>query len=639
MGRTLHIRVSNDGACYRYARNAGEDRFRDQPGWQNAGDPAGFIRRTDVLESAARKPLPIRVLPPEVAARIAAGEVVERPSSVVKELVENALDAGASHVVIEVTSGGLDTIRVGDDGCGIEAGELEAAFQRHATSKLLHDSDLASVLTLGFRGEALPSIAAVAEVEMVSRSGGSDSGAKLRLVPEALAEFSSRGAPVGTSVTVRRLFARLPARRKFLRSPASEANALAAVVSHYALAYPEVRFTLTIDGRQALQTAGGGKPRDALAAVYGPETAAAMLEVGDNGERKNKDERQVIVEGLVGPPHFSRAGRQYISLFVNRRWIQNRRLAYAVEEAYQGLLMTGRHPIAVLHLRIPPEEVDVNVHPTKAEVRFRDEGAIFGAVQRAVRSALLAGAPVPAASPTAPILVLPHQRSAPLLWEHRVRVASATAPADVAAHTSPDGQPVPVPATPLQALPVLRVIGQMGGTYIIAEGPQGMYLIDQHAAHERVLYEQFWRKRLEGTPDVQALLEPLSLEVSPRQRALIGEHAESLVSHGFEIDPFGDATCVLRALPRTLSEGDIRQAVIEFLDMMFEEGEGDRRDRVAMSLACHGAVRAGKTLSLDEMRELARQLEQSETPNTCPHGRPTMIHLSAETLAREFGRR
>ena len=575
--------------------------------------------------------MPIRVLPPNVAARIAAGEVVERPSSVVKELVENALDAGAARIVIEVAAGGLDSTRVSDDGSGIEVAELEAAFQRHATSKLADDADLDKVLTLGFRGEALPSIAAVAEVEMVSRPAGSDSAARLRLVPEAPAELSACGAPVGTSVTVRRLFARLPARRKFLRSPASETSAVTAVVSHYALACPEVRFTLTIDGRQALQTPGSGDARDALVAVYGAETAAAMLEVG-NGEPAST----VLVDGLVGPPQVSRAGRQYISLFVNRRWIQNRRISFAVEEAYQGLLMTGRHPVAVLQLRVPPEEVDVNVHPTKAEVRFRDEGAVFGAVQRAVRTALLAGAPVLAAAPT---LGLSAQATAPLLWEHGVRVAATTAPPAVTGSPGPNGATQAIPATPSQALPVLRVIGQMGGTYIITEGPEGMYLIDQHAAHERVLYERFWRKRQEGTPELQGLLEPLSLEVSPRQRTLIAEQAEPLAAHGFEIEPFGDGACVLRALPRSLAGGDVRQAVVEFLDLMFEEGEGDRRDRVAMSLACHAAVRAGKTLSVEEMRELSRQLEESETPNTCPHGRPTMIHLSADALAREFGRR
>jgi len=344
-----------------------------------------------------------------------------------------------------------------------------------------------------------------------------------------------------------------------------------------------------------------------------------------------------------------------VSLFVNRRWILNRRLAYAVEEAYQGLLMTGRRPVAVLQLTVPHEEVDVNVHPTKAEVRFRDESAVFGSIQRAVRRALLIGAPVPVASgaqaqvlfgegaaprPGVGQALRPGSGQASLLWEHGVRVEAAST------RSEPSGSapavnvgPASPVATPATALPVLRVIGQMGGTYIIAEGPDGMYLIDQHAAHERVLYERFFRLRQEGSPEIQGLLEPLSLDVSPRQRAAIAEQTEALAQHGFEIEPFGESAYVLRSVPRTLANGDVRQAVNEFLDTMLEEGEGDRRDRVAMSLACHGAIRAGKTLSLEEMRELVRQLEESDAPNTCPHGRPTMIHLSAGVLAREFGRR
>jgi DNA mismatch repair protein MutL len=583
--------------------------------------------------------LPIRVLPPEVAARIAAGEVVERPASVVKELLENALDAGASRITIEVTAGGLDSIRVSDDGCGIDPAELEAAFQRHATSKLEDDADLERVITLGFRGEALPSIAAVADVEMISRLPGNEVAAYIRVTPEAPPEVGTRGAPVGTSMTVRSLFARLPARRKFLRAPASETNAVAGVVGHYALAYPEVRLTLTLDGRLALQTPGSGGMRDAVSAVYGAEPAAAMLEVST--QEQGTRNPGVVVEGLVGPPQMSRAGRGYISLFVNRRWIQNRRLAFAVDEAYQGLLMTGRHPLAVLNLQVPHEEVDVNVHPTKAEVRFRDEGAVFGAIQRAVRTVLMESAPVPESAAAAPGLGLAAQASTPLLWEHGVRVAAAAAsPAPGGDLNHRDGVDAAAAPTPATALPVLRVIGQMGSIYVIAEGPEGMYLIDQHAAHERVLYERFWRLRQDGSPEAQGLLEPLSLDVSPRQRAVLGQEADVLREHGFDLEPFGQGAYVLRSVPQSLAgSADLRDGVQRFLDMMLEEGEGDRRDRVAMSLACHGAIRAGKTLSLDEMRELVRQLEESEAPNTCPHGRPTMIHLSAETLAREFGRR
>ena len=581
--------------------------------------------------------MPIRILSPEVAARIAAGEVVERPASVVKELVENSLDAGAARIAVEVTAGGLDSIRVTDDGFGIEAGELLTAFQRHATSKLDDDADLARVLTLGFRGEALPAIAAVAEVEVVSRSPGAEAAAFLRLVPEVPAETGRRGAPVGTSVSVRRLFGRLPARRKFLRTPAGETNAIATVVSHYALAYPEVRFSLTLDGRQSFGTPGSGDLQDAVAAVYGLETAAEMLAV-------NSPDGATSVDGLVGPPSLSRASRGYISIFVNQRWIQNRRLAFAVEQAYQGMLMAGRHPLAVLNITCPYEDIDVNVHPTKAEVRFQNESAVFAAVQRAVREALVARTPVPAGVSAGAGLVLSPEPWTPPLWERGFRRDGARPPYPAAADLKVDptsnadvGSGASV--TPAAALPVLRVIGQFGGVYIIAEGPDGMYMIDQHAAHERVLYECFCLARANRKPDAQGLLEPLALELPPRLRTLVAAETEALAGHGFAIEPFGEGSLIVRSLPGQLVRGHVREAVMRFLEVMLEEDDGDGRDRVAMSLACHGAIRAGKTLSPEEMRQLVLQMEATASPHTCPHGRPTMVHMSAEALARGFGRR
>ena len=604
--------------------------------------------------------MPIRVLPPEVAARIAAGEVVERPASVVKEFVENSLDAGASAVTVEITAGGTALIRVTDDGCGIEAGEMERAFERHATSKLADDADLARVLTLGFRGEALPSIAAVADVEIVSRPPGTEAATFLRLRDGRVIDSGSRGAPIGTSIRVENLFERLPARRKFLRSAASETAAIAAVVSHHALAYPEVRFRLVVDGRQTFHTPGSGNLRDAAAAVYGLDVGEALLDVSPGVLREAQDERREIqVTGLAGPPQLSRASRAYVSLFVNRRGIQNRRLAFAVEEAYRGMLMVGRRPVAILNIEVPYEEVDVNVHPTKTEVRFRDESAIFGAVQRAVRAALVEQAPVPAgarasvAIEPAPPLVLTAQPWSPPIWEAGVRkegaavaigagVPERTPGSSNGDTTSHDGGETSQPSpggTITQTLPVLRVIGQFGGVYIIAEGPEGMYLIDQHAAHERVLYEMFASARTRRSPEVQGLLEPVALELPTRQRAMIEHEHEALAQHGFELEPFGDGAVLLRALPQTLAGGDVREKLARFLDVMLEEDGADGRDRVAMSLACHGAIRAGKTLAPEEMRELVRQLEETEAPHTCPHGRPTMVHVSAEMLAKGFGRR
>jgi len=469
-------------------------------------------------------------------------------------------------------------------------------------------------------------------VEVVSRPPHAESAAYARLAPETPAEIGSEGAPVGTQISVRHLFGRLPARRKFLRTPSAESNAIAAVVTHYALAYPEVRFNLTLDGRQSFATPGSGDLRDAVAAVYGLDAAAEMLVVESEGP--------LAISGLAGPPSLSRASRAYVSLFVNRRWIQNRRLAYAVQEAYQGLLMTGRHPIAVLNIACPYEDVDVNVHPTKAEVRFRDESAVFGALQRAVRAALVARSPVPAGVTEAAGLVLSPEPWTPPLWERGFRTpprpdVSLKADLQMDGGTQTNVGVLP----PAVALPVLRVIGQFGSVYVIAEGPDGMYMIDQHAAHERVLYEQYCLARASRRPEVQGLLEPVSLDLAPRLRSLVSDEGEALAGHGFEIEPFGEDSHIVRSIPAPLGRGDVREAVERFLESLLAEDEGDRRDRVAMSLACHGAIRAGKTLTLDEMRELVHQLEESESPHTCPHGRPTMVHMSADALARGFGRR
>jgi DNA mismatch repair protein MutL len=560
--------------------------------------------------------MPIRVLPREVVARIAAGEVVERPASAVKELVENALDAGARRIAVEVRGGGLELLRVSDDGCGLPPEELELAFARHATSKLSAPADLQRIVTLGFRGEALPAIAAVAEVEMASRPPGAEVGHWLRLEEGRPVARGQRGMAPGTVVTVWRLFARQPARRKFLRSPASEASLIAQVVSHYALAYPEVRFQLTLDGRTALTTPGSGSLRDAVAAVYGPQVALALLAVGWQQEG-------LRVEGLVGPPQLARASRAYQSFFVNRRWVQNRRLSFALEEAYQGLLPGGRHPMAVLDICLPPEAVDVNVHPTKAEVRFQDEQAVLSALARAVRAALLEGAPVPRApvAPTPPQPPMAEELAAPALW-------SAGAP------PRPEAGP-----TPRRALPLLRVVGQVASLYIVAEGPDGMYLIDQHAAHERVLYEEVLARRQAGAPVAQGLLAPLPLELSPPQEALLRECWDDLSAHGFQVEPFGERGYLLRAVPYALKDEEPGAALLAVLDRLAQDRPPQGTDRVAAAVACHAAVRAGKALSLEEMRELVGRLEEAQVPHTCPHGRPTMLQLRAEELARGFGRR
>ena len=582
--------------------------------------------------------MPIRVLTPQEAARIAAGEVVERPASVVKELIENALDAHAGQITVETRQGGRAFLRVVDDGEGIPPDELGLAFERHATSKVTSEAELWRISTLGFRGEALPSIAAAADVDLISRPAGSLVAGRVVLRDGEVERQGSAGAPPGTQVTVQGLFRRQPARLKFLRSPATESGQIATVVTQYALAYPEVRFTLRADGRTVLATPGNGDLRDAAAAAYGVELASELLPLDEESAGT------IEVMGLVGSPAVSRANRNYISIFVNRRWVRHRALTFAVVEAYQGMLLAGRFPVAIVEVRLPPDEVDVNVHPTKAEVRFRDERAVFAAVQRAVRRTLSARAPVPGLEVGDSILadggsgagaVGSNGGASP--W--REQPSPVRLPAD-----SPS--PGRAPASGLQLptateLPLLRPVGQVANTYVIAEGPDGMYLLDQHAAHERVLYERFLAERRQGERDVQPLLQPATLELTARQRSLLESFSEELAAAGLALEPFGDGAYLLREVPLSLAGGDATKAVIELLDLLGRE-DGPKEEpahRVAASLACHAAVRAGQTMSDEEQRELLRLLEATEHPRTCPHGRPTMIHLSAQALAKQFRRR
>jgi DNA mismatch repair protein MutL len=575
--------------------------------------------------------MPIRVLDHEMVSRIAAGEVVERPASVVKELVENSLDAGASRVSVETSGGGVGMIRVTDDGSGIPSGELETAFQRHATSKIGTPEDLDSINTLGFRGEALPSIAAVSRIEVVTCAEGEATGSYLVLHEGSVKESGSRGRARGTTITVRDILRNVPARLKFLKSNVTENSHIATVVSQYALACPGVGFTLTVEGRTTVRTPGTGRLIDAVAEIYGAEIARGMIEIsGDEPGWHGDAGLRVRVGGMAGSPAVSRANRNFMSFFVNRRWINSRTLSFAVEEAYHGLLMQGRHPVAVITITLPPGEVDVNIHPTKTEVRFRDERPVFSAVQKAVRRAVLEQAPVPAVEE-----VRPGYRGSPGPAGTLFRPQPAASPEP--------GRPVyPVDTgeqpTPLQSLPALRLVGQVSGTYIVAEGPEGMYIIDQHAAHERILFEQIREQRLASRVDVQGLLEPATLEISPGQDEVLRDRYTDLAEFGFSIEPFGERSYLVRSVPVLLHDRDWPAALRELLDSLAAEKGGDWRETLAISFACHGAIRAGQVLTDEEMRELLRQLEKTSAPNTCPHGRPTIIRLSNSQLEREFRR-
>ncbi len=575
--------------------------------------------------------MPIRVLGPDVVAKIAAGEVVERPASVVKELVENAIDAGASRVTVEVEAGGVKMVRVSDDGHGIAPDEMPLAFQRHATSKIANFDDLEAVTTLGFRGEALPSIASVSRVSLYSRTRDSDVGHELQARWGELSIPARSGGPAGTTITVRDLFDNVPARRKYLRSTGAEASRIADLVSRMALAFPQVQFRLRQDGRETLLSPGNGNPHDTLVAVYGAQVAEGMLPTS-----WQLDSEDYSIGGYISAPSLHRANRTYMTFLVNQRLVQSRTLSYALEEAYQGFLPQKRYPLAVLALQVPPTQLDVNVHPAKREVRFTHEGKAFTLVQRAVREALVGSSPIPEVR--FQDLVSPNSQvdsARTMAFFPMAGPAGAADPGSVGA--SPNGEFVPRHAR--TNLPLLRVVGQIQNTYVVAEGPEGLYLIDQHAAHERVVYERLVARSGVGRQP-RPLLQPEPAELTAAQEEMVLANADLLSRYGFIIEPFGDRSYLVRAVPQIASGSEPAKALVEVLDLAaLQRGLGDMEDTVTASIACHSAVRAGQTLTQREMEELVAQLEEADNPHTCPHGRPTMVHLSAHHLEREFGRR
>ncbi|MEZ4860001.1 MAG: DNA mismatch repair endonuclease MutL [Caldilineaceae bacterium] len=669
----------------------------------------------------------IQLLAPDVAAKIAAGEVVERPANVAKELLENSLDAGATEIRVEIREGGQRLLRVIDNGHGMTGDEAPLALLRHATSKLHTADDLNHIVTFGFRGEALYSIAAVSQVLLTTRHAQEPFGLQLRVEGGEIVAQQRAGAPVGTIVSVEQLFYNVPARKKFLRKAATEAGQISAVVQHYALAYPERRFSFVNDGKLVFQSTGSGDLFDVLVKVYGLDNAKQMVGVG--AERKAAmaaqrfddlaedvdfmaapattatpsaptGQRPIQVYGYVSLPTLTRANRSNIDLFVNRRYVEDRSLTHAVVQAYHTLLPGGRFPLAVIFVEIAPEEVDVNVHPQKVQVRFVDERAVFGAVQKVVRQAVVTAAPVPD-------FVLPGtersgEASSPGLWqgaltpgaasttgESRVEttgdlagwserrrqllnagqrqfdmyVPSPALPAAAAATTTTTAtdEPVSLPSAASQGnpaiaqrevevtphpaqLPPLRVVGQVGAMYIVAEGPEGMYLIDQHAAHERILYEKYMAQRygtVAGAVPQQHLLEPLTLHIGHELTGLVSQHLEQLISVGFAIEPFGGDTFLVRAVPSVLSGQDPLRVLEEIVTSLAGRRNlvGEELEARMVKMICKRAsIKGGQLLSGLEMQELVRQLEACQSPRTCPHGRPTMIQLSAGELEKAFGR-
>ncbi|WP_420641364.1 DNA mismatch repair endonuclease MutL [Candidatus Leptofilum sp.] len=594
----------------------------------------------------------IQQLSDQLASQIAAGEVVERPSSVVKELVENAIDAGATNINVDVRQGGRESIQVADNGQGIAAEEIETAFLRHATSKLTTIEDLNAIRTLGFRGEALAAISAVSQVTIVSRSEGTDAGTRLVLEGGEVVNREAVGAPQGTVIAVENLFYNVPARLKFLKTAATEKRLIDEFVTRYALAYPQIRFRLTHNGRITFQSSGSGQVRDVLVAIYGPEIARQLLEIGDwrmEIEGEQSSHSPIEVTGFVGPPGVHFANRGQITLFVNGRWVKDTQLTYAVIQAYHTLLPSGRYPLGLIFMQLPPEDVDVNVHPTKTEVRFRQGKAPFSTVQRAVRQTLVADAPtrqmsawalgsnnggespgwMGALNPEAFIGASGEQADLALSW-----LDESAAPSEA------DGA-LPLPQMEGDSgshLPIMRVVGQVGASYIITEGPEGMFLIDQQAAHQRALFEQLQAEWAADNVTVQTLSTGTAVTLSEPQAQLLAQFQESVARIGVQFEAFGPNTFMVRAVPKIAASADPARLLIAVVTEL-EQSKGVVEEAGLVTAVCQTiSLRPGQSLTLAQMEQLIHNLEKCTDPFTDPQGKPTFIYLSVAQLAREFGR-
>jgi DNA mismatch repair protein MutL len=566
----------------------------------------------------------IAVLPPAVQGQIAAGEVIERPASVVKELVENALDAGARTVDVALAGGGVDSIVVRDDGVGMATDDALTAFARHATSKLTAAEDLLRVATLGFRGEALPSIAAVGRVRLLTRRAEDAHAAVVEADAEGARTAGVAGAAPGTVVEVHGLFAATPARRKFLRTPATEVGHVAEAIGHLAVAHPGVGFRLTHDGREMLALPAVRDLRQRLGQVLGRAKAARLVAVAAARDG-------YALDGFLAPPADTASSARQVWTYVAlgdgaARWVRDRLLLRAVLDGYESLLLRGRYPLAVLVLRVPAGEVDVNVHPAKLEVRFRRSPAVHQLVVPALR-ARLAEALAPAPAP-------------PVVSEGRPEWAAAVPrlPLDAA------------PAAPAQtswaAAPegfrALRFVGQLFDGYLLCEGAGQVVLIDQHAAHERVVFERLRAERRTGGVERDRLLVPETIELPPAHAAALAEHAEALAAAGLEGEPFGDGTFLLRTVPRLLRGRDVGQLVRTLAAELVEEGASDAVERSAdaalATIACHSVVRVGQRLDAVEVRALLESMDGVPIAAHCPHGRPVAAELTRTQLEALFRR-
>lgn len=574
----------------------------------------------------------IRILDKTVTEKIAAGEVVENPSSVVKELLENSMDAGATIIEVEIERGGKDLIRVVDNGEGIEREDVDKAFLRHATSKLSSEEELLRLSTLGFRGEALAAIAAVSVVSLTTKTANSLEGMLYTIDRNRNVSLRETGCAKGTCIEVRELFYNTPARQEYLKSDSYEASLVNDMVSRLALARPDISFRLTSGSRVLLNTPGNGVIGDAVAAVYGRNILDNMVEVKCRTEGLG-------ISGFVSTPYGTRSNRNYQSFFINGRYIKSRLISRALEDAYRTLIMVNRHPMAVLYFTLDTESVDVNVHPAKLEVKFRDENGVRGAVLDCIRSALEKGRWLAAGGKLKPHAPSPGVTRCTTSESGRQRAQNPRFMEETIEYNRIELDNNIEGGSP--GLPEMRVIGQFLSTFILAEGRECVYLIDQHAAHERIMYERLIDKMQRGGAASQPLLEPMVVDLSPMELEAVRAKDEFLASIGYKLDDFGGNSIRVKAVPVSLGIPQSREFLIDLVDVLLRQKEknnqGFKQDEIIM-MACKKSVKANQRLSISEMGGLLEQLADTKMPYTCPHGRPVIVTLTRYDLEKMFKR-